>query len=273
MPHEFLTPRNRLLRFGAVALLGLVLAFGWGVWHIAKRDRESADWVTHTYEVILHLDSTLALLIDAETGQRGFVVTGRESYLEPYEPARTGIGPKLAELRKLTTDNPVQQANFLRLRELAERKMAVVAEIIWRRREQGLVAASALMQTDQGKQVMDDIRALVARMRAEEQGLLAVRQAGDAQISQLLHVFCGVLLFIAVALAATIYWLLRWIKRLQTGLVTMCAWTRELKYNGQWMSIEQYLMERFGLHITHGVSEKAAATMLKELDPSENKPR
>ncbi|HEX5269251.1 MAG TPA: CHASE3 domain-containing protein, partial [Gemmataceae bacterium] len=65
--------------------------------------------VAHTHEVLTTLEQVLSLLKDAETGQRGFLLTGEASYLQPYEDARQSIETSLARLQELTADNPAQQ--------------------------------------------------------------------------------------------------------------------------------------------------------------------
>ena len=122
----------------------------------------------------------------------------------------------------------------------------------------------ALVLTDRGKLAMDDIQALLASMRLEEERLLLIRHANDSRVSNLLYIVCAGILLVAVVSAAAVVWLLRWIGRLQTGLITVCAWTRQVYYQDKWMGIEEYLHSRFGQSITHGISDEAAAEMMKE---------
>src|SRR5207249_5949317 len=65
---------------------------------------EAAEWRSHTYDVLRHLERVLSTLKDAETGQRGFVITGEERYLEPYQTAAGQIQERVKDLRKLTGD-------------------------------------------------------------------------------------------------------------------------------------------------------------------------
>jgi hypothetical protein len=70
---------------------------------------DSAEWVGHTHEVLNALDDLLSGIKDAETGQRGYVITGEARYLEPYQGAREVVDQRLKSLRELTPDNPIQQ--------------------------------------------------------------------------------------------------------------------------------------------------------------------
>src|SRR5271169_46799 len=79
------------------------------------QNESDRKWVTHTYLVIEKVDAVLANLIDAETGQRGFLLTGDHLYLDPYLAAIPRIDKNLEDLRQLTSDNPVQQRSLARL--------------------------------------------------------------------------------------------------------------------------------------------------------------
>src|SRR5258708_14217239 len=76
------------------------------------RNSEDRRWVTHTHLVLEKLDSLQIDLIDAETGQRGYIITGEETYLAPYQDGIGGISREIRGLRELTADNPVQQGSL-----------------------------------------------------------------------------------------------------------------------------------------------------------------
>src|ERR1051325_1808370 len=75
------------------------------LWQISRL-LDATRWVEHTDEVISQADDTLKLLVDLETGVRGYLVTNRSDYLEPYERAEPQVGPALDELTRLVPDNP-----------------------------------------------------------------------------------------------------------------------------------------------------------------------
>jgi CHASE3 domain sensor protein len=252
-------------------VIGGTVIFAWCMWRIAVNNIESSSRVARTHQVLAHLDATMVQAQEAEADQRGFLLTGRESYLGPYESALGRIHGELAAVSVLTTDNKFQQENLQRLRGYMAQKLAELAETIRLRREQGLGPALALVLTDRGKLAMDEIRSVIESMRLEEERVLSIYRADDAKVSILLYLVCAGIFLAAIIAATTIIWLLHWIGRLQTGLVTVCAWTREVQYEGKWMNVGEYLEHRFGLSITHGISEKAAAKMLREMK-SENPP-
>jgi methyl-accepting chemotaxis protein len=140
---------------------------------------ESAEWVRHTHEVLDGLDELLSEMKDAETGQRGYVLTGEPRYLEPYQGTREVVDEKLKHLRELTADNPIEQQRLVAIEPLIASKFAELQEVIDLRRAKGFGPAVQEVLTDKGKNTMDSIRQLAGEMREEETGLLASRSAEE----------------------------------------------------------------------------------------------
>src|SRR5437868_2934869 len=102
-------PREkRLIQIGFVAAAGIMLLVGWQSHRDTIRVAEAAAARKHSFEIRGLLSDTAAHLIDAETGQRGFLLTGDATYLEPYHAATKNVDRLLAELRNSTADNPNQ---------------------------------------------------------------------------------------------------------------------------------------------------------------------
>ncbi|MBD6618076.1 response regulator [Komarekiella sp. 'clone 1'] len=129
----------------------------------------------HTYQVLNQLDKVSSQLINAETGQRGFIITGEQRYLEPYSAAMKSLDQQIKELQKLTEDNPNQQNRIYRLQPLINQRMAVMKNVIDLRQRQGLESAQQAILTDSGKQLMDEIQKLLQAMENEENVLLKQR--------------------------------------------------------------------------------------------------
>jgi methyl-accepting chemotaxis protein len=140
---------------------------------------DSADWVRHTHEVLGGLDDVLSGMKDAETGQRGYVITGETRYLTPYQGARELVDQKLRHLRELTSDNPIEQQRLTALEPEVNTKFAELQETIDLRRTKGFAAAAQEVLTDKGKNAMDSIRNLIGEMQEEETRLLAQRSAEE----------------------------------------------------------------------------------------------
>src|SRR5216684_5608750 len=90
----------------------------------------ASDLTEHSYEVLGQLDQTLSSLQDVETGQRGYLLVGEESYLEPYQAGLTSVDKSLPEIKRLTADNPRQQQRLDPLSRLVRERLASAKETI-----------------------------------------------------------------------------------------------------------------------------------------------
>lgn len=145
-------------------------------YHNELRYTESRNRLIHTHEVIENLQLTLSTLQDGETGQRGYILTGLDIYLEPFYEAVDKAHRQLNTLSKLTADNPTQQDRIATLRSLIEKKFTELQNTISLRKEKGFDAALQVVLTGEGKTLMDDIRKTMSRMQDEEQNLLKTRE-------------------------------------------------------------------------------------------------
>ncbi|HZF66742.1 MAG TPA: CHASE3 domain-containing protein [Gemmatirosa sp.] len=150
-----------------------------------RRALDAAGWVAHTHEVRGGLDALLAALVDVETGQRGYVITGAPRYLEPYESGVRRAPEALARVRRLTADNPRQQTRLDSLAPLVEARLAAAETVVATRRTEGLGPAAALVANDRGKRLMDAVRGILAAMQAEERALLGQRTTERATGEQM----------------------------------------------------------------------------------------
>jgi CHASE3 domain sensor protein len=162
---------------GFLLLMGVVVANAcasfWNISTLAATNRLTV----HTHEVLTQIEETLSLLKDAETGQRGYLITGETRYLQPYEDAVAvaGIHQRFKRLRELTADNASQEARTDRLERLIAARFDELNVTIALRKEKGFETARGVVVEDRGKTGMDEIRHLMGDMEAEEQGLLQVR--------------------------------------------------------------------------------------------------
>ena len=139
-------------------------------------------WVKHSHEVLDNMDLLLSTLKDAETGQRGYLLTDKPSYLDPYTKAVADWETPFKNLETLTRDNNAQQARLKELRSVIESKFAELQRTIDLRgmkakADGGADAALELVKSDAGKKDMDRIRTLLQEMRDEETRLLGDREA------------------------------------------------------------------------------------------------
>ena len=145
---------------------------------------DASSMVDHTHEVIGGLERMVSRLKDAETGQRGFVITGDDRDLEPFNVEIAGVQLELKNIRALTLDNPVQQKKLDTIEPLIQLKLEKLSEAINLRRDDGFESALRVIdRSDSGKQIMDELRSQVAIMQDEERRLLDERAAEIASTS------------------------------------------------------------------------------------------
>ena len=200
--------RNRLL-IGLSLALGILLALAVLSYRSILGNATDRQWVIHTYEVQQELDLLAADLLKAETEQRGFILSRDDSYLAGYNSAQVHSREEVAELRGLTADNPNQQRSLDALEPLISRKFAVLGERIEIRKQSGLEAAADSVRQGAGRQLMDEIQAVITQMSAEEARLLT-RRTKDLETSS--RQTQKVILFgngLAILFLASAGWLIR----------------------------------------------------------------
>ncbi len=167
--------------FGKRIAVGFAISFALlaGIGTVAYRSIDSltrtSDWVTHTHTVLDRINGTISAMQNTETGARGFVITGDDAFLEPYQAGIVSVAKQIKELRELTSDNPKQQKRIAEMELLVAAKLEHEKQIIEARRRAGLEPAIKLVQVGAGKKIMDDIRQAVAQMEGEERELLKHR--------------------------------------------------------------------------------------------------
>jgi PAS domain S-box-containing protein len=175
----------------SVALLKLQLAFGFAIlaliamgtisYRAVIASSESDRWVQHSYEVLGNLNKLLAAVEGIESSNRGFALTGDESFLQTFRDSVGNAAYAERTVRELTTDNPLQQQRLPNLERLISEKIQFGETVIGIRRTKGLVAASDALRNGRGAQLMSQIESQVREMQDEELRLLALRNS-DAQL-------------------------------------------------------------------------------------------
>jgi methyl-accepting chemotaxis protein len=160
------------------ALAGLTLLLvGFTAYRTTTALIANDDLVTHSYLVKQRLADLLSDLLDVETGTRGYMITGTDSFLEPYKSGTEAVKTHLDELQQLASDNPTQQDRLAALQKLIATELDYSARAVALRQSDGLDAAAKFVATGAGKAEMDQIRALVAAADREETTLLDARVA------------------------------------------------------------------------------------------------
>ena len=169
--------RRLFIYSGLTLTVMLLVGIGWLCWENMRAMIESGHMETHTHYVKEELDELLSSMRDAETGQRGYIITGDRAYLEPYQNALGQLDGHLATLKRLTHDNPNQQARLDKLEPVIRERLALIKRSIEFRASQGFQAAAEVIAEGRGKQLMDETRRLVAEAQGEEDRLLSARTA------------------------------------------------------------------------------------------------
>jgi signal transduction histidine kinase len=186
-PPRYRVPRR--LTTGAIAsaavLLFIVfLADGAVSYRAMQTVLRNEALFAHSDLVLRELGATLSSAKDAESGQRGYLLTGRSEYLQPYNSAIIRLGEHIRVLRELTVDRPRQQQLWRQLEQNVNLKLAELRETIEAKDAHGSAAAVALVLTDRGKNIMDALRANLDAMEAEENRIHQERAAESAVSGQ-----------------------------------------------------------------------------------------
>jgi len=172
--------------FGALLLLVSV------TWLNTARLIEDARLVDHTKDIIGELEGAFSAIKDAETSQRGFLLTGSDAYLDPYRVSVAELPRRLERIAALTADNPTQRKRAALLRQLTDQRLSEMSRTIEMARGGHEDEARAFLRTGVGKRTMDAIRQVVVEMKTEERALLAVRDRRSTETTRTLLTTLGI---------------------------------------------------------------------------------
>ncbi|MCR6654252.1 MAG: CHASE3 domain-containing protein [Opitutus sp.] len=264
------SPRPLLLSRSAV-ILGLIaaLALVFGtllVSTVAHRSiADAQERATHAQSSLLAIQQVRATITEAETGQRGYLLTRDETYLQPYREAAARYENELAALAQQLAGHVEIQSTRLELDALLREKFNEIAHSISLRQRYGIGPALNVVESDAGARTISEIRTRLNRLEAHELDEMSAHSASAVHRSRMFQQLSVGLVALTVLLGiGAAWWLVRRIHELEK-LVTVCAWTHRVKWQGRWMSFEEYLDRRFNLHFTHGMSDEAAEKMQAQI--------
>lgn len=169
---------SRLLIPSLLILAAVVVALNaWFGFHAIQSLHDSEYWVAHTWQVINQVESIMSSAKDAETGNRGYLITGDESYLEPYTIARRELGDKLDHFASLTADNPSHTHRLVEMRAVLEQRLNLLQQGIDLRKGNDHETVRSMVLSGTGKTEMDRLRRIADDMESEERRLLVIRTA------------------------------------------------------------------------------------------------
>jgi PAS domain S-box-containing protein len=165
-------PLRPLVTATVVAVV-LTAAVGWvSIWRVYDNERLAS----YSYDVKSALDDLLSAITDAETGQRGFLITGDDRYLEPYQRGTVRVHDALEHLASLATKDSLRPQHVAELRPIIDQKLQELAQTVQLRRSEGFDAAQRIVRTNVGKATMDRIRAILIEMDRNEDAMLSIRR-------------------------------------------------------------------------------------------------
>ena len=213
-------------------------------------------------------------LNEAEAGEYGFLLTGSQSWLATYLFSQNDAMIRLTFLAKSFADRPAQLARLNRVRPLVEAELAEFRNVTRLKQSGQDEKALQLVSANDGLLALNRIRSLIAEMQAAEDQMLASRlQENESKVNVRDAISTGLLCLSAVVVAGAGVLLFR-IRQLQS-IITICAWTQRVNYNGKWMRMEDFLWQRFRLRVSHGISEEAFEGVMgmlgKNLTVSDNR--
>lgn len=187
--------------------LGLALVFSICAYFAFNYQRTTAQWTEHTHEVLAKIAEIETHLLNAETGQRGYVITDSRSYLAPYLRSKDEANAAIFTLAKLVADNPTQAAAVEALQALVNAKLDELALTIKHFDDSNASTALQLMLSDRGYQLMQDIRRISAELSSHEAKLLTARQHDeDVAFHLATLMMVGALLMYSALVVFTFRW-------------------------------------------------------------------
>lgn len=170
---------------------------------------EASQWVSHTHDVLAELEATASAVSEARTATRGYVITGQEVFLEPYQGATSGVRTHFDRVKSLTTDNDRQQLRAAILKNALTAELNTLQGDIDVRSQQGFDAARQRVATELVLKQMKEVGSVISEMKQEEEDLLK-RRTLDFQAStrKTTLTFSCVILF-EFLLLGLVYYLLR----------------------------------------------------------------
>jgi CheY-like chemotaxis protein/CHASE3 domain sensor protein len=202
-PFDMLLPPKTFAGFLAAMLALFMIA---ALSYLSLESRTAgARAMAQSLSTTQHLAAVLSLLKDAETGQRGFLLSGTDTYLSPYNSAVANLPVELAAVRSSFEQNPAEAEHVATLERLANQKMGELARTIELQRAGNESAALELVRSDRGRELMDQIRSLTSDMTHSQQLVLEARtlawEESVQQSAMLTWGGSGLLLFLVIAAA------------------------------------------------------------------------
>lgn len=173
MPQKY---ENKLAKLGFFLALTILILLSTLSYVTYQKSYNNEKWVIHTYNVLNQSKELLSTIKDAETAQRGYVISGNDKFLNQLNFSTELYRVKYAELKNWVKDNPKQKTRVSILKNLIEEKFNYVHKVVDIRQKEGHESAVKIIKLGEGKRLMDEIRRIFKEIDAEEEILLSERE-------------------------------------------------------------------------------------------------
>jgi signal transduction histidine kinase len=206
---EAKTPSEKIFVFGFALSLMIFASIGFFSYRATKRLIETDIWVSESHEAFDQVDVLLLEVLEVESAARGYVLGGKDFYLEPYYAAVGKIDWTLRDLQKMTANNPRLQSRVFAMKSPIENKLAYHQRQIEMRSKAGFKPGADVFASGTGHELMDKIRTIADEVKTEEKASMdqhKVEARSAAQQSIYLLILGSVLAF---TILISIYYNLR----------------------------------------------------------------
>ena len=218
--------------------------------------RQAINLLKQSYEDRERLNGLRDDLDELQAGETGFLLTGDQAYLRAHQFSYDDTSVRLTYLNALYANRPAQLERWHRLRPLVEAKLAQYREVTSLKKSGQDDKALQLANGNGQTSIIDQIRSIIAEMQLAEDGMLIDRKrANETKLDTSDAVSTGLLFLSATVVIYAGVLILR-IRQLQS-IITICAWTQRVNFNGKWMPMEEFLWRRFRVKVSPGISEEA----------------
>jgi CHASE3 domain sensor protein len=249
---------------GLTLVLGLTVGLSLLVSLSPKRFADADQRAQGAQQTLTDAARLLGTMNDAESMARRYLLTGELTELTAFGDAQQRYPIELGQLHRGYLSRNDGSGHFTALQEALATHFTHLQNALASAASNGAFSGLTSIESDSSDQVRSQILSLIQALQQAELSALANTSAVVAQRAESIQALNIGLIVLAATLTATGAWLvIRRVREIE-NLITVCAWTRQVRWRGHWISFEEYLAKRFRLHCTHGICEEAAEKLLVE---------
>lgn len=275
MPYKYVLRKGRIWIAAFLILPVVLVAIPAVIIHRAEAELNAAfERVSHTLEVQDSVRKLFTQLGEAQSESRAFIFTGEALYAENFDSSIHAAIQELDKVHSLTADNSSQQARIAQLKGIVSRLTIFLKANIALRQAGSIEEAAAAARSRTDEAFSREIAGVLQVMTNEEVTLLTARGrtlSEKARISK--AVVWSMLAFCLLFLCAALYLIYRLLKA--ETYANICAWSKTIEFENEWISFEEYLRRRFGIDASHGIAPREAERVYEKYvaeQSSEKKP-